>query len=40
MLTIAQMAERLNYSKDAVYQMAKDGAIPGCKESKDHGWAG
>jgi excisionase family DNA binding protein len=31
MLTIAQMAERLNYSKDAVYQMAKDGAIPGCK---------
>jgi excisionase family DNA binding protein len=31
MLTIAQMAERLNYSRDAVYQMAKDGAIPGCK---------
>jgi len=31
MLTIKQMAERLNYSKDAVYQMAKDGAIPGCK---------
>ncbi len=31
MLTIAQMAERLNYSKDVVYQMAKDGAIPGCK---------
>jgi hypothetical protein len=31
MLTIAQMAERLNYSKDAVYQMAKDDAIPGCK---------
>jgi len=31
MLTIAQMGERLNYSKDAVYQMAKDGAIPGCK---------
>ena len=31
MLTVAQMAERLNYSKDAVYQMAKDGAIPGCK---------
>jgi hypothetical protein len=31
MLTIAQMAERVNYSKDAVYQMAKDDAIPGCK---------
>ena len=31
MLTIAQMAERLNYSKDVIYQMAKDGAIPGCK---------
>ena len=31
MLTITQMAERLNYSNDAVYQMAKDGAIPGCK---------
>jgi excisionase family DNA binding protein len=31
MLTIAQMAERLNYSKDAVYKMAKDGAIPGCR---------